>query len=95
MNNTANAAPHFIQRRVLHIVFASTSGHNTLIADLCGCQLSEVPRIRSLLPRVWPSQGALIGVNSFACKWPAEWGSHDSQRNCIRQRPLAVDPARG
>jgi flavodoxin I len=33
VNNTANAAeavPHFIQRRVLHIVFASTSGHTSI-----------------------------------------------------------------
>jgi flavodoxin I len=36
MNNTANAAeavPHFIQRRVLHIVFASTSGHTEYVVD--------------------------------------------------------------
>ena len=36
MNNTANAGeavPHFIQRRVLHIVFASTSGHTEYVVD--------------------------------------------------------------
>ena len=36
MNNTANAAeavPHFTQRRVLHIVFASTSGHTEYVVD--------------------------------------------------------------
>jgi flavodoxin I len=33
VNNTANAAPHFIQRRVLHIVFASTSGHTEYVVD--------------------------------------------------------------
>ena len=36
MNNTANTAeavPHFIQRRLLHIVFASTSGHTEYVVD--------------------------------------------------------------
>jgi flavodoxin I len=36
VNNTANAAeaiPHFIRRRVLHIVFASTSGHTEYVVD--------------------------------------------------------------
>lgn len=36
MNNIANAAgavPQFIQRRVLHIVFASTSGHTQYVVD--------------------------------------------------------------
>jgi len=33
VNNTANAAPHFIQRQVLHIVFASTSGHTEYVVD--------------------------------------------------------------
>jgi flavodoxin I len=36
VNNIANAAeaiPQFIQRRVLHIVFASTSGHTEYVVD--------------------------------------------------------------
>jgi flavodoxin I len=36
VNNTANAAevvPHVVQRRVLHIVFASTSGHTEYVVD--------------------------------------------------------------
>jgi flavodoxin I len=36
VNNIANAAeavPRFIQRRVLHIVFASTSGHTEYVVD--------------------------------------------------------------
>ena len=36
MNDFANAAeavPHFVQRRVLHIVFASTSGHTEYVVD--------------------------------------------------------------
>ena len=36
MNNIANtteAVPQFIQRRVLHIVFASTSGHTEYVVD--------------------------------------------------------------
>ena len=36
MNNIANAAgavPHVIQRRVLHIVFASTSGHTAYVVE--------------------------------------------------------------
>jgi flavodoxin len=36
VNNTANAAeavPSFIRRRVLHIVFASTSGHTAYVVD--------------------------------------------------------------
>jgi flavodoxin I len=36
VNNTANAlaaVPHFIQRRVLNIVFASTSGHTEYVVD--------------------------------------------------------------
>jgi flavodoxin I len=31
--NTAEAGPHFIQRRVLHIVFASTSGHTAYMVE--------------------------------------------------------------
>ena len=36
MNNIANASeavPHFAQRRVLHIVFASTSGHTEYVVE--------------------------------------------------------------
>ena len=36
MNNIANAAeavPHLVQRRFLHIVFASTSGHTAYVVD--------------------------------------------------------------
>ncbi|MEH2546104.1 flavodoxin I [Bradyrhizobium sp. AZCC 2262] len=33
VNKTANAAPHLVQRRVLHIVFASTSGHTEYVVD--------------------------------------------------------------
>jgi len=36
VNNIANAAeavPHFIQRRFLHIVFASTSGHTEYVVE--------------------------------------------------------------
>ena len=36
MSNTANdaeAVPHVIQRRVIHIVFASTSGHTAYVVD--------------------------------------------------------------
>ena len=33
MTNTAEAVPHVIQRRVLHIVFASTSGHTQYVVE--------------------------------------------------------------
>jgi flavodoxin I len=36
VSNTANAAeavPHLVQRRLLHIVFASTSGHTAYVVD--------------------------------------------------------------
>jgi flavodoxin I len=33
VNNAAEAIPRFIQRRVLHIVFASTSGHTEYVVD--------------------------------------------------------------
>jgi flavodoxin len=36
VNNIANAAeavPHFVQRRSLHIIFASTSGHTQYVVD--------------------------------------------------------------
>ena len=33
MNKAAEAVPRFIQRRVLHIVFASTSGHAEYVVD--------------------------------------------------------------
>jgi flavodoxin I len=33
VNNTVGAVPHFIQRRILHIVFASTSGHTEYVVD--------------------------------------------------------------
>jgi flavodoxin I len=47
VNNIANAAeavPHFIQRRVLHIVFASTCGHTEYVVDaLIGSLKSITP----------------------------------------------------
>jgi flavodoxin I len=47
VNNTANAAeavPQVIQRRVLHIVFASTSGHTAYVVDaLIGSLKSIAP----------------------------------------------------
>jgi hypothetical protein len=48
--NTAEAVQHFIQRRVLHIVLASTSGHTAYVVDTlidslksltCACQKSS------------------------------------------------------
>ncbi len=45
MNNTANAAetgPHFSQRRVLHIVFASTSGHTKYVVDALAPSLESI-----------------------------------------------------
>jgi flavodoxin I len=33
IDNTAEAVPHFIQRRSLHIVFASTSGHTQYVVE--------------------------------------------------------------
>ena len=46
MNNIANAAeavPRFIQRRVLHIVFASTSGHTVYVVDALIGSLKGMP----------------------------------------------------
>ena len=40
--NTANAVPHFIQRRVLHIVFASTSGHTEYVVDALTDSLKSI-----------------------------------------------------
>jgi flavodoxin len=42
VNNTANAAPHFIQRRVIHIVFASTSGHTEYVVDALTSSLKSI-----------------------------------------------------
>jgi flavodoxin I len=33
VNNTTSADPHVVQRRVLHIIFASTSGHTGYVVD--------------------------------------------------------------
>jgi flavodoxin I len=33
VNNTTNADPHVVQHRVLHIIFASTSGHTGYVVD--------------------------------------------------------------
>jgi flavodoxin I len=47
VNNIANAAeavPHVIQRRVLHIVFASTSGHTAYVVD------SLIGSLKSIAP---------------------------------------------
>src|ERR1700704_5918678 len=47
VNNTANAAeavPHFIQRQVLHIVFASTSGHTEYVVD------ALIDSLKSIIP---------------------------------------------
>jgi flavodoxin I len=44
VNNTANAVPHFIQRRVLHIVFASTSGHTEYVVD------ALIDSLKSIVP---------------------------------------------
>src|SRR5258708_35888218 len=42
--SAAEAVPHFIQRRVLHIVFASTSGHTEYVVDaLIGSLKSITP----------------------------------------------------
>jgi flavodoxin I len=46
VNNTANAAdtvPHFIQRRTLHIVFASTSGHTEYVVEALTSSLESMP----------------------------------------------------
>src|SRR6201994_5055975 len=45
MNNTADAAeavPHFSQRRSLHIVFASTSGHTEYVVDALTDSLKSI-----------------------------------------------------
>jgi flavodoxin I len=47
VNNIANAAevvPHFIPRRVLHIVFASTSGHTEYVVE------ALIESLRSIAP---------------------------------------------
>ena len=47
MNNIANpaeAVPHFIQRRFLHIVFASTSGHTEYVVE------ALIDSLRSIAP---------------------------------------------
>jgi hypothetical protein len=49
VNNTANAAeaiPHFIRRRVLHIVFASTSGHTEYVVN------ALIDSLKSITPRL-------------------------------------------
>jgi flavodoxin I len=44
MSNAAEAVPQFVQRRLLHIVFASTSGHTEYVVDaLTDCLKSIVP----------------------------------------------------
>jgi flavodoxin I len=43
--NTAEAVQHFIQRRVLHIVLASTSGHTAYVVD------TLIDSLKSLTPR--------------------------------------------
>jgi flavodoxin I len=45
LNNTANAAeavPHVIQRRLLHIVYASTSGHTEYVVEALISSLKSV-----------------------------------------------------
>ena len=45
MNNIVNAAkavPHFVQRRSLHIVFASTSGHTEYVVDALTNSLKSI-----------------------------------------------------
>jgi flavodoxin I len=42
--NAAEAAPQFIQRRVLHIVFASTSGHTEYVVD------ALIDSLKSIIP---------------------------------------------
>jgi flavodoxin I len=44
VTNTADTVPHFIQRRVLHIVFASTSGHTAYVVD------TLIDSLKSLTP---------------------------------------------
>jgi flavodoxin I len=41
--NAAEAVPQFIQRRVLHIVFASTSGHTEHVVDTLTDSLKSTP----------------------------------------------------
>ena len=55
MNNIANAAgagPHFNQRRALHIVFASTSGHTEYVVD------ALVDSLKSIAPG-WEIEAAV------------------------------------
>jgi len=52
--NPAEAVPHFIQRRFLHIVFASTSGHTEYVVEaLIDSLKSTTPgwRLRKRWPR--------------------------------------------
>jgi flavodoxin I len=39
----ADAVPHFVQRRVLHVVFASTSGHTEYVVDALIDSLKSIP----------------------------------------------------
>jgi flavodoxin len=40
--NPAEAVPHVVQRRVLHIVFASTSGHTEYVVDMLADSLKSI-----------------------------------------------------
>jgi len=42
VNNNANTAPHLVQLRVLHIVFASTSGHTEYVVDVLTSSLKSI-----------------------------------------------------
>lgn len=42
MSNTANAAKHLAQHRVLHIVFASTGGHTEYVVDALTDSLKSI-----------------------------------------------------
>jgi hypothetical protein len=57
VNNTANSAPRFIQRRVLRIVFASTSGHTEYVVD------ALTDSLKSIAPD-WE-----IGSDQLAGRW--------------------------
>jgi flavodoxin I len=87
VNNTSNAAdsvPHVIQRRVLHIVFASTSGHTEYVVDtLIGSLKSITPgwEIKATMAEKTQPQDLLKGDVLLLASATWNTGSIEGQLN--------------
>jgi flavodoxin I len=102
VNNAAEAIPQFIQRRVLHVVFASTSGHTEYVVDaLIDSLRSSTPgwEIEETMAEKAQPQDLLSGDVLLLASSTWNTGSIEGQLNphmwlLLHDRAKALDLAR-